>query len=456
MRNKATLAPGRALAFQWLDSARILPTRAVQLGAETSERSLQHTDDFGLLIGILKNNLGFVPSDLVDTVTTLLDLANSATAKRRAVKSAKRSSRYSTTLEPLFRVLPKYISEKMHGIHQYSDGDDFDIALFQDWLRSKNLHDPPNQDIQVIATGDYIRLIARAIDALPNIPFHAGGFRSTSTDIVGSREASLDKKQLVKVLKKLSKAAGDSSLFSSDHQDIALFLAKGRIIARPLSFVTGARWPLSKDEGNETLAYGAAYNLLSEDSPIHEGQDVLNYFEELLNSPAAKEEAFQRFFEENPKFLLGTDYRALISHPILMRDDEDSLIPDFILIPYAFAQPKIVELKRPQVGLVRHKANRDGFLQSVMEARDQLLEYQTYFSSRHAAEEARERFGCDLYLPKMSLIIGRSSDFYDEYERRKAESRIPDVEILTYDDVLSRARVCHNLWTRDLAVSFGR
>ena len=114
-------------------------------------------------------------------------------------------------------------------------------------------------------------------------------------------------------------------------------------------------------------------------------------------------------------------------------------------MPHNFAKPKVLDLKLPISSLVRHKINRQGFLQDVMEARDQLLEYKNYFSSREVAERAKEEYGCYLYLPKIAVVIGRCTSFYDEYERRKVESRLPDIEVVTYDDIYAKALQCREI-----------
>jgi len=65
----------------------------------------------------------------------------------------------------------------------------------------------------------------------------------------------------------------------------------------------------------------------------HFWREKLEEFDALLNDPSTKEKHFQDFFERNPRLLLGLDYRKLIPHPVLLREQEGPLIPDFFLQP---------------------------------------------------------------------------------------------------------------------------
>jgi hypothetical protein len=51
----------------------------------------------------------------------------------------------------------------------------------------------------------------------------------------------------------------------------------------------------------------------------------------------------------------------------------------------------------------------------------------------------KERFGMEIYRPRLAVIIGSTEQFASDYQRQKLQSRYPDVEIATYDDVLKHA-----------------
>ena len=46
----------------------------------------------------------------------------------------------------------------------------------------------------------------------------------------------------------------------------------------------------------------------------------------------------------------------------------------------------------------------------------------------------------EIYRPRLAVIIGRSADFRDEFDRQRLSSDNPDVEIVTYDDILAFAK----------------
>ena len=50
------------------------------------------------------------------------------------------------------------------------------------------------------------------------------------------------------------------------------------------------------------------------------------------------------------------------------------------------------------------------------------------------------RIGMEIYRPRLMVIIGRASEFSDAFERQKLRDRNPDIEIVTYDDILSFAK----------------
>jgi ribosomal protein L21 len=434
----------------WLESTHTAPTRSLQLAFERSQEEYQQLTDFSIILAILKNNPCTVGPELVTQIELISKLAKTEKAKAVSRHNDKRRNQYSQTIDPFRAILPKYLSEKQMGLHQYATANDCSLDLISGWIdemqnRSDTKRYPHLTDTDIVALGhaDYLRLAARAIENIPGGIWHSSGSHGASAlrATLKGRDG-FDQKSTAKLLKKLSARAHLNDATVPEHQDMVLMLAGDRIRIRPASFTQEARWGVAKDS---SAAFGSIHNLLTTDSPVHAGVDPIEELEALLNTKSASEADFQRFFERHPRMLLGTDYSKAVSQPVLVREDESDLIPDFIMVPHSFARPTILDLKLPTASLARHKTNREGFLQAVMEARDQLLEYKNYFSSKSAAETARERFGCELYLPRIAVVIGRSSSFVDEYERRKIESRVPDIDVLTYDDILKRALQCRQI-----------
>jgi ribosomal protein L21 len=434
----------------WLESTRTIPTRALQLAFERSQETYGQLTDLSIILAILKNNPCTVAPDLVAQVEVIAKCMDTSKARIVSTNNEKRSNHYSQTIDPFRAVLPKYLREKQSGLHQYANAGDCSLDLITAWtdeLRSRpsTRRYPDLIDTEIVALGhsDYLRLAARAIENIPGRIWNSSVSRGPSTlrAALNGRDG-FDQKSTAKLFKKLSGRAHLDDAVVPEHQDMVLMLSGDRIRIRPASLTQQAKWEVG---GDAPLQFGSVHNLLSNESPVHVGLNPIEEFEALLNSKSASEADFQHFFERHPKFLLGTDYSKMISQPVLVRPDEHDLIPDFIMVPHGFARPTILELKLPTASLARHTPNREGFLQSVMTARDQLLEYRNYFSSKDASTKAKERFGCELYLPRMALVIGRSSSFVDEYERRKIESRVAEIDVMTYDDIYERALQCRRI-----------
>ena len=101
--------------------------------------------------------------------------------------------------------------------------------------------------------------------------------------------------------------------------------------------------------------------------PTRFATEALDELEYLINS-SSKEEAFQKFFEVNPEFLLALgDYRSIHSQLVLHEDDGRRLVPDFFLEKMAGRFADIVDLKRANVELVRLQRNRVRFRDAVQE-----------------------------------------------------------------------------------------
>lgn len=166
-------------------------------------------------------------------------------------------------------------------------------------------------------------------------------------------------------------------------------------------------------------------------------------FEDLINSAATKEHDFQEFFERNPDFILSDEYRTARSQLVLERDDPDGpLIPDFILEPVEQGGLcDLLEIKQPQAKLFTIKKNRFRYSSAVFEACAQLRTYAEYFDESRNRNRLREKYGVDVFRPRLFLILGRRGDV-SAIERRRAEADVPDrISVKTYDDILDRAKI---------------
>lgn len=163
-------------------------------------------------------------------------------------------------------------------------------------------------------------------------------------------------------------------------------------------------------------------------------------FEDMLNNPRTRELDYQAFLERNPHFFNRWQHSEVHSQVLLARENDSSLVPDVILTDANLHSATVVELKLPRPRLVRRQTNRDRFSSAVQEARGQLLEYRDYFRDRQNRQRAAERLNMEVYEPRLAVIIGRSSDFTDAFDRQHLQATIPEVEVVTYDDLLLYAK----------------
>jgi len=212
-------------------------------------------------------------------------------------------------------------------------------------------------------------------------------------------------------------------------------LEGSRIVFRPTS-VLG---PLAIRDDRGKISDGLG--LLTHFKDLYAGvtPDEILELEELINNPLVNEPELQRFFEGHPQFFHMWNCTDVFPHVYLTREDQGPLIPDFILVNAELQRATVVDLKLPKAKIVIHKQNRDRFAAAVDEARAQLLDYRDWFQDTSKRQRLKERLGMEVYRPCLGVIIGTNQDFRNEMERQKFASRYPDVEVVTYDDVLAYA-----------------
>ena len=162
--------------------------------------------------------------------------------------------------------------------------------------------------------------------------------------------------------------------------------------------------------------------------------------EDLLNNAKAQEADYQEFFERNPHFLRVWDFREAFPHVYLTRDEDGPLVPDFVLLDKEIQRATLVDLKLPTAKPCVPKKNRERFSALVSDARAQLLEYRDWFNEKTNRLKMRDKFGMEIYSPKLGVIIGRQKDFESEYQRQLMQARNADIELVTYDDILRHAQ----------------
>jgi anti-anti-sigma factor len=162
-------------------------------------------------------------------------------------------------------------------------------------------------------------------------------------------------------------------------------------------------------------------------------------FEYLINAERTNEHDIQKFLEAHPKFLLGQKYQTVHSQVILDREKQGSLIPDFLLQPFGKQFCDIVDLKLPGAPVIVGGQNRMRFSSAIAEAAAQLRTYRDYFDDASHRNAVLKKNGVSAYRPKLAVFVGRSSSL-DEMAYRQVSDGLTDVEVVTYDDLIDRAK----------------
>lgn len=423
-------------AIRWLETSRAYPTRSLELALLKAASEYGHLSDLSLLAASL---------DMVPHVACQLQIFQpdllyhflwSPSQERIRIKQAT-----SLSLRELLQRWDAPYEAGDEQLPTYIPGEDYRVDPILEWKNSKPAWFPREklEEFFIVDLSRWLRLVASWVERFFTLRSHHPllaymRYIDQRHYVKGSLRSIC-----VKELRRIASALSDLEALTGSHESLIMLASGSRLAVRPLSHL--AHGFLTQDSDYpEDPAIAASIN--SEISPFGFGADAIMELESLINSSLSKELDLQRFFERYPHFLLGLDYSRLIAQPILRRESEPNLIPDFVLLPLETGgrSPKIVDLKLPGHTLVRRDTNRLGYLSAVHRARDQLLEYQRYFSRTTTAQEASLRWGQEVFMPEICVVIGRSSSFASALERQRARASAPDLEVITYDDVLSSAR----------------
>jgi len=164
--------------------------------------------------------------------------------------------------------------------------------------------------------------------------------------------------------------------------------------------------------------------------------------EELVNDPSVAESDLQEYFEKHPHLLAGISYDRIIPHPILARDREGPLIPDFMLEPTGGGFADVLDLKLPRERLVVGRKDRLRLSAHVAEALAQVREYRAYFENPERRQAVQDRYGLQAYRPTVAVLIGRDPGAgREKFELKRLWDELPShAKLMTYDDLLRQIK----------------
>lgn len=174
--------------------------------------------------------------------------------------------------------------------------------------------------------------------------------------------------------------------------------------------------------------------------------ESINEFEYLLNNKKTKEYELQRFFENNPLFLLGLDYDEFCSQVTLCDKDGKLLKPDFFIKPVQSDLWDILEIKLPKFNLIAGKKNRERLSWEIRQGISQLREYSEYFNNISNRDRLYREMGIDCFDPKLNLVIGNKKNVNEQLWNKIIEFERPLVKIIGFDELLENVKKIYNIY----------
>ena len=241
-------------------------------------------------------------------------------------------------------------------------------------------------------------------------------------------------------------------VYKKDSSDTDLFRVRNEILIAlceyQLSIDESDHFRLVQGVSRSPISFSPKYSPDVVVKPHFESSRVLypvelQEFEYLINKASTTEHEIHVFLEAHPKFLLGTRYKRLRSHIYLARDDEGAgpLVPDFILEPINASDFwKIVELKLPDDKITRIiNDNQKGFSAKILHVLQQLRNYRDYFDNPKYRQRMQD-IGIYAFKPEVSVIVGKDYGRFSIDEIIRARADFTGLEVITYAELLERAR----------------
>ncbi|MCD6364879.1 MAG: DUF4263 domain-containing protein [Planctomycetes bacterium] len=163
---------------------------------------------------------------------------------------------------------------------------------------------------------------------------------------------------------------------------------------------------------------------------------TLAELESLVSSENTQESAIQSFLAEHPEILGTLGYASALPHVCLRTEDNQSLVPDFLLELPGTSGFDILDLKLPSARLVA----RSPYLRmssELVKAVAQLRKYRTFFERAENRNAFHRRYGLQAFRPELVVVMGRSDMFYSRDERVEVKERLGEIRLLTYDELIA-------------------
>jgi hypothetical protein len=163
---------------------------------------------------------------------------------------------------------------------------------------------------------------------------------------------------------------------------------------------------------------------------------AIEELDELLLRDVADEAPYQAWFERHPVVFAALGYQRTIAHPRIAAPDGAEWIPDFLVLRSTAWE--LFEIKTPQAAILLDRERRYKFYAEFESYVAQCREYSEALDDPRTRDAVKERYDIALHKdPIATIVSGRSSGLDREKLQALARSRIPPLEVLTYDDLRS-------------------
>jgi hypothetical protein len=167
-------------------------------------------------------------------------------------------------------------------------------------------------------------------------------------------------------------------------------------------------------------------------SRVPEFRKRVREFEKMVKSKRARERDAQKFLQKN-FWMLGTEY--IDNRPQRMTGSRRRL--DF-LAERAGGSFNIIELKGPNQAPFKVYRKKRTITNVLRDGIIQVMDYIDFHLEQRAATFKEE--GLDIYKPKGIIILGTAPSKEDRSSLQQINSYLQNIEVLTYDIVLERAK----------------
>lgn len=163
--------------------------------------------------------------------------------------------------------------------------------------------------------------------------------------------------------------------------------------------------------------------------------------EQLINARSTSEADLQAFLSEHPHFLFALDerYCEISPHVALAGPGGTKLVPDFLVRLEESSRWHMLELKKPAAPISASRGIAGRAAKHAAHAIRQLLDYSEAASTGAGRAALRKAYGCAPYDPSLVVLIGRGAP-NSRFRWRTSRAGLPDVQLVTYDYLLERAR----------------